>query len=151
MAPAADVPTENDNDFELLTWLVILNPAPMKRTPDKPANTSGAASNAKIRPGVSSSLPESIESLAATVQILNERAVGEYAPIVESILRSRSRDVRHIENTLDGLLDFCGHVPVLHLYKRLCRHYFEIDAAATAEYVHAYRRMWGSEGEEQHS
>jgi hypothetical protein len=35
------------------------------------------------------------------------RAVAEYAPSVDSILRARSRAIRHIEQTLDGLLDFC--------------------------------------------
>jgi hypothetical protein len=31
------------------------------------------------------------------------------------------------------------------LYKKLCRHYYAIDPAASAAYVHAYREMWDSE------
>ncbi len=42
------------------------------------------------------------------------------------------------------LLDFCGHEPVLQLYKKLCRHYWDIDPAATADYVNAYREYWDS-------
>lgn len=60
-------------------------------------------------------------------------------------MRSRSRDTRHIEHTLDGLLGFCGYDPALLLYKKLCRHYWDIDPAATASYINAYRNMWDSE------
>jgi len=91
------------------------------------------------------SLLTSIRGLAESLQALNVQAVREYAPIVEAILRSNRRDVRHIEHTLDGLLDFCGHEPVLQLYKKLCRHYFSIDPVATAEYVCAYRDRWEEE------
>ncbi len=93
-------------------------------------------------------LPESIRGLVERLQSLNRQAVREYTPVVESILRSGSRDIRHIEHTLDGLLDFCGYDPALVLFKRLCRHYRAIDPAATASYVHAYREMWDSEEKE---
>ena len=45
---------------------------------------------------------------------------------------------------LDGLLDFCGHAPVLALYRKLCRHYYDIDPVATAEHVYTYRERWDS-------
>ena len=61
------------------------------------------------------------------------------------VIATRSRDVRQIEHTLDGLLDFCGHEQALLLYRRLCRHYFDIDPAATADYINAYRELWDSE------
>lgn len=77
------------------------------------------------------------------IQELNERAEVEYTRVVEDIIRSRCRDVRLIEHTLDGLLDFCGHDPVLKLYRRLCRHYWDIDPVATAAYVRFHREMWG--------
>lgn len=91
---------------------------------------------------------ESLHGLAASLHALNEQAVREYSPIVEAILRSRSRDACHIEHTLDGLLSFCGHPPALLLYRRLCRHYFSINPVTTAEYVHAYREMWDSKATE---
>ena len=87
----------------------------------------------------------SIGAIAESLQSLNRRATREYMPVVEGILRSRSRDTRHIEHTLDGLLDFCGYEPALVLYKRLCRHYWEIDPVATASYIRAYRELWDSE------
>jgi hypothetical protein len=69
------------------------------------------------------SLCQSIKGTAASIQALNQQAVREYTPIVEGILSSRSRDTRHIERTLDGLLDFCGQEAILILYKKLCRQY----------------------------
>ncbi len=86
-----------------------------------------------------------IFELAAQIQGLNHRAEVEYTPRVQDIIRSRSPDVRLIEHTLDGLLDFCGYDPVLQLYRRLCRHYWDIDPVATASYVGFYREMWDSE------
>ena len=81
------------------------------------------------------------------IQALNHRAVREFTPIVERILRSKSRDTRHIEHTLDRLLDFCGYEPILILYKQLCRHYYFIDPAATTDYVRFYRELCDSEPE----
>lgn len=94
------------------------------------------------------SLFQSIKGLAETLQSLNQQAVREYTPVVENILRSRSHDIHQIEHTLDRLLDFCGYEPMLVLYKKLCRHYWDIDQAATALYINAYREMWDSEEEE---
>lgn len=91
---------------------------------------------------------ESIADLAASIRSVNQQAVREYTPLVEAILRSRSHDKCHIEHTLDGLLDFCGNEPALQLYRRLCRYYWDIDPAATASYVEAYRKTWDSEEED---
>ncbi len=91
------------------------------------------------------SLYQSIKGIAESIQALNRRAIRVYTPIVEGILRSRSRDTHLIEQTLDGLLDFCGNEAILVLYKKLCRHYYFIDPAATADYVRFYREMWDSE------
>jgi hypothetical protein len=92
-------------------------------------------------------LVEAIGDLAKSISGLARQAVSEYAPIVDSILHAESTDIRHIEHTLDGLLDFCFDPDALLLYKKLCRHYYLIDPAATAEHVHAYRKMWDSEPE----
>ncbi|MDD2854989.1 MAG: hypothetical protein PHU01_05610 [Desulfuromonadaceae bacterium] len=69
----------------------------------------------------------------------------QYTPVVETIIATCSRDIRQIEQTLDGLLDFCCHEQALLLYRRLCRYYFDIDPAATVRYVNAYRELWDSE------
>jgi len=88
---------------------------------------------------------QAIRTLAGSMQNLQRQAAQQYQPVVDDILRTRSRDTRHIEHTLDGLLDFCGHEPVLQLYKQLCRHYWAIDPAATADYINAYREYWDSD------
>lgn len=83
--------------------------------------------------------------LAGKLHALGRRAVREYRPVVDDILRSGSRDAAHIERTLDGMLDFCDHAPMLALYKALCRHYWAIDPEAAVSYVQAYRERWDSE------
>ena len=85
---------------------------------------------------------QAIRTRAGSMRDLQRQAAQAYLPVVDDILRTRSRDTQHIEHTLDGLLDFCGHEPVLQLYKKLCRHYWAIDADATAYYINAYREYW---------
>lgn len=91
---------------------------------------------------------KAIISLARDLRDLQQQATQQYQPVVDDILLTRSRDIRHIEHTLDSLLDFCGHEPVLRMYKDLCRHYWGIDPAATADYINAYREYWDSDAQE---
>jgi hypothetical protein len=91
---------------------------------------------------------ETIVGLVREMRELEQRAAQQYRPVVDDILRTHSRDIRHIEQTLDRLLDFCGHEPVLAMYKQLCRHYWDIDPEATAFYVNAYRECWDSDEQE---
>jgi hypothetical protein len=91
---------------------------------------------------------QSIYGIAKSLQALNQQAVREYTPVVEGILYSCSRDTSHIEYTLDGLLSFCGYEPALVLYKKLCRHYWNLDQFAAARFIDAYREMWDSEESE---
>ena len=86
-----------------------------------------------------------LDALVGQLQRLQLQAAQQYQPVVEALLCTGSRDVQQIEHTLDGLLDFCGHAPVLAMYRRLCRHYWDIDPAATADYVKAYRERSDSE------
>jgi hypothetical protein len=91
---------------------------------------------------------QAILTLAGSMRELQQQAAQQYKPVVDGILLTRSRDIRHIEQTLDCLLDFCGHEPVLEMYKKLCRHYWDIDPAATAYYINAYREYWDSDAQE---
>lgn len=91
---------------------------------------------------------QAIRTLAGSMRDLQQRAARELAPVVDDILRTRSRDIRHIEHTLDCLLDCCGHGPVLEMYRKICRHYWDIDPVATADYVNAYREYWDGEAKE---
>ncbi|MEI6386209.1 MAG: hypothetical protein WCQ50_06215 [Spirochaetota bacterium] len=92
------------------------------------------------------SLLKAIGGLAGEMKALQSQAADLYAPLVDELLETRSRDAQSIERTLDGLLDFCGYEAVLELFKRLCRHYWTIDPKATARYIHAYREYWDGEG-----
>ncbi len=89
--------------------------------------------------------PQAILDLVRSVRELGQRAALQYRPVVDDIVRSGSRDAQHIERTLDGLLDFCGHEPVDLMFRELCRHYWQIDPAATAFYINAYRERWDIE------
>lgn len=88
-----------------------------------------------------------IIALGQGVRYLQLKAEQQYRPVVDEILRTGIRDAQHIERTLDGLLDFCGHDPVLAMYEELCRHYWAIDPAGAAAYVHAYRERWDNADE----
>ncbi|WP_407356101.1 hypothetical protein [Methanolobus sp. WCC5] len=87
----------------------------------------------------------SVTDIATQIQELNRQAVYQYTPIVNSIIQTKSRDISHIERTLDSLLDFCGYDPALRLYRQLCRYYWDIDPEATVSYINAYRELWDSE------
>lgn len=88
---------------------------------------------------------QAIRTLAGSMRDLQQQAAQQYKPVVDDILRTRSRDTQLIEHTLDRLLDFCDHESVLELYKKLCRDYWDIDPAATAYYINAYREYWDSD------
>ena len=89
--------------------------------------------------------PQAILDLVHSMRDIEQRAAQQYRLLVDDILRTGSRDAQHIEHTLDGLLDFCGHAPVVLLYRQLCRHYWQLDQAATAYYINAYRKRWDSD------
>ena len=86
-------------------------------------------------------------ALVEDIERTHRQALAVFTPVVEQILRERSRDVRHIEQTLDGLLGFCGNDAMLLVYRRLCRHYFDIDPGATVDYIAMYHDMYESDDE----
>lgn len=88
---------------------------------------------------------QAVLKFAESLRDLQRQAAQQYQPVVDDILRSRSRDTERIEYVLDCLLDFCGDEDVLKMYRKLCRHYWDIDPAAAAYYVNAYREYWDSD------
>ncbi len=92
-------------------------------------------------------LVAAIRPLAEGLRALYAQVVAVYRPEVDAIIASRSRDRRRIEQALDGLLSVACDDEALAVFKRLCRYYWDIDPAATATYVYAYRDMFGHEGE----
>jgi hypothetical protein len=97
------------------------------------------------------SLLVKVGELAKQIQAITRRALNEYAPIVDAILRAESMDIVYIEHTLDGLLDFCFDPDAFVLFKKLCRYYYAIDPEAASEYVQIYRDMWDQSEEGQPS
>jgi hypothetical protein len=92
---------------------------------------------------------QAILDLADSMRELEQRAAVRYRPVVDDILRTGSRDAQQIEHTLAGLLDFCGHEPVVLMYRQLCRHYWQFDQASTGYYINAYRERWDSDEPEE--
>ena len=89
------------------------------------------------------SLLKNISALAREMQGLARQAHGIYTAEVDAVLRGKCRDAQRIEHLRDGILGFCFDDEMLQLFKKLCRHYYAIDPAATADYVSTYRDMWG--------
>ena len=86
-----------------------------------------------------------MKTIAEDLRGIQERGIAQYTPVVEQIISTRNRDAHHIQHTLDYLLDFACHPAGLALYTKLCRYYYTLDPAATADYVNYYREMWDSE------
>ncbi|MDP2170131.1 MAG: hypothetical protein Q8J96_06895 [Rhodocyclaceae bacterium] len=83
-----------------------------------------------------------IKALVVSLNDLQRQMALAYTPIVQSIIQSGSQDVHEIEHTLDHLFTCAGHPQGLLLFKSLCRYYYGIDPAATAQYVHFYREWY---------
>lgn len=87
-------------------------------------------------------LVKSVSSIAKELQGLQAHAVAQYTPVVEAIIATRNSDARHIQQILDYLLDVACHPDGLHLFKTLCRYYYNIDPSTTVDYIYAYRELW---------
>ncbi|MCG6535007.1 MAG: hypothetical protein L7F78_10000, partial [Syntrophales bacterium LBB04] len=64
-------------------------------------------------------LVRSIGELANARNQLARQAEQQYGSEVAEVLRSQCRDPNRIEHLLDGILDFCFDLAMLHLYKKL--------------------------------
>ena len=78
-----------------------------------------------------------LRELAAQARPVLTNEVGD-------IIAQADRDIQRIERCLDGLLEYCYDDRMLSLFKQLCRYYYLLNPAATAQYVHFYREMWDS-------
>jgi hypothetical protein len=89
-----------------------------------------------------------VREIAARIKELAVEAQAAYGHEVDALINEKCRDTERIEHLLDGLLDFCFDPIMLGLYKRVCRHYFDIDPEATVSYVRFYRELWDSDEKE---
>lgn len=90
-------------------------------------------------------LIESLSEIAKSIVALGETAASVYEPIVNDLINSRCKDHMEIQRTMDYLLDFGGNPAVLRLFKKLCRYYYPLGPAATAEYIGFYLEQWEPE------
>lgn len=93
-------------------------------------------------------LMNAVSAFARDMEKLQAVTVAQYTPEVEALIATGSRDARQIESTLDRLLDIACHPAGLELFRKLCRYYYTINPIATADYIHAYRDMWDTDGTE---
>ncbi len=101
-------------------------------------------------PNIYDTFLEQMTDCAAGLVELRRQAAQVCAPVVHDLIRTRSQDTHAIEHTLDRLLDCACHPEGLILFKTLCRYYFMLDPAATADYIRIYREMWDDNAEESH-
>lgn len=85
-----------------------------------------------------------VDGLAAQFRALNDMAVREYTPLVDDIC-SRIASRNEVERLLDYLFDFAGTDKILLLYRRVCRHYFQIYPDSIAWYIMEYRKEYDRE------
>jgi len=83
-----------------------------------------------------------IETIVKEITSLSKDSLVMFTKMVDDIISSNCKDEKHIELTLDRLLDFCYDDENLLLYKKLCRYYLTINPKATQEYINFYREMY---------
>lgn len=85
-------------------------------------------------------MTDNLDQLTGQMVALFRRAVPLANAEVDAIFKAASR-TPSIERQLDHMLGFCCDPDMRVVFKRLCRCYHGIDAAA-AGHVYAYREMW---------
>ncbi len=85
---------------------------------------------------------ESLRDLGESITGVFREAIQIANAEVKDIIRSGVQDSQRIDQQLDFMIGFCCDPEMLNVFKRLCRYYYTIDPAATAEHIHAYREMW---------
>ncbi len=87
---------------------------------------------------------EFVKEIASHIRALNDMAVREYTPLVDYIC-SRVASKNEVERILDYLFDFAGNDKILLLYRRVCRHYFQVYPESIAWYIMEYRKEYDRE------
>ncbi len=84
---------------------------------------------------------------------MHDQAVAVYTPIVDDMC-SRVASKKEVGWLLDYMSGFAGDERMLLLYKRVCRHYWQVYPEMVAWYIMEYRkeydpeRLPGYEGED---
>ena len=85
-----------------------------------------------------------IHGLAQQIKGLHDMAVAVYTPLVDDIC-SRVAPMKDVEWLLDYMFGFAGDERMLLLYKRVCRHYWEVYPEIIAWHIMAYRKEYDPE------
>lgn len=86
-----------------------------------------------------------IHGLAQQLKGLHDMAVAVYTPLVEDIC-SRVAPMKDVEWLLDYMFGFAGDDErMLLLYKRVCRHYWEVYPEMVAWHIMEYRKEYDPE------
>ena len=86
-----------------------------------------------------------IHGLAQQLKGLHDIAVAVYTPLVEDIC-SRVAPMKDVEWLLDYMFGFAGDDErMLLLYKRVCRHYWEVYPEMIAWHIMEYRKEYNPE------
>ena len=72
------------------------------------------------------------------LQQIYDNAFSIYTDAVNSLIASKKPSEHEAERILDGLLDFCGDIRFLDLFKRLCRYIYPMYPLLVTDYVDLY-------------
>lgn len=75
-------------------------------------------------------MTDQLHQLAGQVVALRRQAVPLANAEVEAIIQNGERDTQRIEHLLDHMLGLCCDPDMLVVFKRLCRYFYGMDAAA---------------------
>ena len=76
------------------------------------------------------------------VQKIRDRVYRLYRDDVDSMIQSSQPSEQQIEHLLDQLLDFCGDVRFLELFKKLCRYAYCRYPHLVTDYITLYRSQY---------
>ena len=85
-----------------------------------------------------------IHSLAQQIKGLHDQAVAVYTPLVDDIC-ARIAPMKEVEWLLDYMFGFAGEERMLLLYKRVCRHYWQVYPEMIAWHIMEYRKEYDPE------
>ena len=85
-----------------------------------------------------------IHSIVRHIKGLHDQAVAAYTPLVDDIC-GRIAPMNEVEWLLDYMFGFVGDERMLSLYKRVCRHYFEVYPEMVSWHIMEYRKVYDPE------
>lgn len=99
----------------------------------------------KIKKQEDTELLNSISTIAKQMHEINRRAVIEYTPVVDDLIKSKCTDSNKIEFTLDYILAFAGSGEGLALFQRLLEYLKTIDPQGAKVYQRFWNEQWNDE------